>query len=69
VVDVVVLVVVAGVVVVVVVEVVVVELAGLRVPSATALWNASTVAGPTRPSAVTPRSVWSFVTAAFVASP
>ena len=54
--------------VVVVVVVVVVELTGLRVPSATALWNTSMVSGPTRPSAVTPRSVWSFATAVFVAS-
>ena len=58
--------VVVGVVVVVGAVVVVV---GVRVPSATASWNASTVSEPTTPSGVTPRSVWSFATASFVSCP
>jgi hypothetical protein len=66
------------VVVVVVVEVVVgvvevvvgvVAVTGLSVPSATALLKASTVSAPKRPFAVTPRSVWSFSTAACVFAP
>jgi hypothetical protein len=56
----VVVVVVAAVVVVVVAVVVAVVIVGASVPSATALLNASTVSAPTSPSAVTPRSVWSF---------
>ena len=38
-------------------------------PLATASLNAVAVSGPNRPSTVTPRSVWSFSTEAFVAGP
>ena len=42
---------------------------GVIVPSSTAFVNASAVSGPNLPSAVTPRSVWSFLTASWVACP
>jgi hypothetical protein len=61
--------VVVGVVVAVVVGVVDGGDLGVSVSSATASWNASTVSAPTTPSAVTPRSVYSWVTAAFVSDP
>jgi hypothetical protein len=43
--------------------------AGFSLPLATASLNAFAVSGPKRPSAVTPRSVWSFFTASVVAAP
>ncbi len=42
---------------------------GFSLPLATASLNAVAVSGPKRPSAVTPRSVCSFVTASVVAAP
>ena len=42
---------------------------GVIVPSSTAFVNASAVSGPNLPSAVTPRSVWSSLTASWVACP